>query len=476
MKYKNPILSFDCSDPDVLPYKKGFLMITSSFHFAPGLPLYYSEDLVNWKLVRYIFDRLPTKKYRAVHLGHGIWAPSIREHNGIYYVVVPFPDEGIYVSESKNPLKSWSKPRRIWKTKGIEDPCPIWIKDKAYLVVAFIKSRIGFNSKLGLVEVDSKLRKVLSPLKIIYDGTKENPTIEGPKFYHDQEKIMILAPAGGVEHGYQIAMKASSVFGPYEYKVILKEFPDTINGPHQGALVEYKKDKYVFFHFQDDEGLGRILHLQPVTWINGWPIPGEIRGQVGAPIKEGEIYLDEKKYPIQKKFFIDGSFPLEFQYPCNPRKNSYQKEKNLFFLNAIYQKTYQKKSIQNCISTKIPCKNFVMKVCFATRNLKDGDEGGLLMMGEDYSGISIKNVKGKKYIEKIDEKGCRSEFNENTCNVYVAVHNLRAQIFINEKKFGNTFVLTKGNWVGHRIGIYAFNAKHKKGFGKLGIYFVQFDY
>ena len=247
--YYNPIINKDMSDPDVIKYKDGYLLITSSFSFLPDIPLYYSLDLVNWKFVRYIVKKLPFKKYNRVHFGHGIWAPSIRVHNDIVYVVFPTPDEGIFVTYSKNPFSSWSKVHHLKSISGYEDPCPIWYKNKTYVVHVYVKSRIGFNSKLAIFETDEKLENVLSESKIVYDGSKDNPTIEGPKFNIINDELFILAPAGGVEEGYQLALKGEDIYGPYVAKRILQSYPTLINGPHQGSLVEYEKDKYVFFSF-----------------------------------------------------------------------------------------------------------------------------------------------------------------------------------------------------------------------------------
>ena len=474
-KFFNPICTFDCPDPDVIPYKDGFLMITSSFHFVPGLPLYYSKVLVHFKLVSYLFNTLPMKKYNSVHLGHGIWAPSIREHKGTYYAVVPFPDEGIYVVESKDPLKKWSKPRCIWKTKGIEDPCPIWIKDKTYLVFAFIKSRIGFNSKLGLIEVDEKLTKVKEPYQIIFDGTISHPTIEGPKCYQFKDEIMILAPAGGVENGYQLALRSKSIFGPFEEKIILKGFDDTINGPHQGALVEYKKDQFVFYHFQDVEGLGRILHLEPVTWIDGWPICGTPRENTGAPVKEHEMFLKEYPYPKGRFYFDDNQFPMEYQYPCNPPKNSFVKRNRMIWLNALYQNTYQKEKIKNCVSIKIPSKDFIMTTAIDLKKMKKGDEVGLLIMGNPYIYISIRLSKYDHVFKlNLPENNRYYEF-KDLIKIKIAVKDLWAQIYIQDHRLGIPFLLNKGNWVGNHIGFYAISHKKHKIPGKLGIIFARFD-
>ena len=83
-KYRNPVLYADYSDPDAIRVGEDYYMVASSFSNAPGLPLLHSKDLVNWKVVNYCIDRIPEFRYRNPIHGCGVWAPSIRYHEGIY--------------------------------------------------------------------------------------------------------------------------------------------------------------------------------------------------------------------------------------------------------------------------------------------------------------------------------------------------------------------------------------------------------
>lgn len=101
--YKNPILLSDYSDPDVIRVGKDFYMVASSFTYFPGLPVLHSKDLINWKIIRYAVDKLPFDDYDVPQHGKGVWAPSIRYHNGMFYVYFATPDEGIFVSTTDDP-------------------------------------------------------------------------------------------------------------------------------------------------------------------------------------------------------------------------------------------------------------------------------------------------------------------------------------------------------------------------------------
>lgn len=111
--YTNPIILCDYSDPDVIRVGNEFFMVASSFNFTPGLPILASKNLVNWKLINYAAENIPVARYGFPQNAQGIWAPSFSYHNGIYYIVVAFPDEGIFVSETDNILGDWTPLRLI---------------------------------------------------------------------------------------------------------------------------------------------------------------------------------------------------------------------------------------------------------------------------------------------------------------------------------------------------------------------------
>jgi beta-xylosidase len=147
--YKNPILFADYSDPDVIRVGNGFYMVASSFNCMPGMPVLHSNDLINWRIVNHVFDRLPHPVYDKPAHGCGAWAPSIRYHENKVWVFFTTPDEGISMSTASDPLGEWSPLHQVKAAKGWIDPCPFWDDDgQAYLVHAFAKSWAGVKSLL----------------------------------------------------------------------------------------------------------------------------------------------------------------------------------------------------------------------------------------------------------------------------------------------------------------------------------------
>ncbi len=163
--YKNPIIYADYSDPDVCRAGDDYYMISSSFSNFPGLPVLHSKDLVNWKIIGHAVIEYPVEEFGKPRHGNGIWAPSIRYHNGEFYIYYGDPDYGIFMTKTKNPAGPWEPLKLIRKAKGWIDPCPLWDNDacpaygqeNVYLVHAWARSRSGIKHKLTVNKLKSKL-------------------------------------------------------------------------------------------------------------------------------------------------------------------------------------------------------------------------------------------------------------------------------------------------------------------------------
>lgn len=484
MRYLNPVIDGDYPDPDVIRVGDDFYMVVSSFNYTPGVPVLHSRNLVEWELVNHVFDRLPFGRFDKVCEGDGAWAPSIRCHGGKYYCVIPFPDEGIYVSETCDPRGKWSPLRCLIEGKGIIDPCPIWTDGKCYLAVAFAKSRIGFNSCIGLYEVSEDLTKCISEsYTIVYDGRKDNPTIEGPKFYKHGEYFYILAPAGGVKNGWQTALRSKDVYGPYESKVILAQNDSTINGPHQGALVDLPDGKWAFLHFQDLGAYGRIVNLQPAVWQDDWVMCGELRDgfAAGTPVCGGKFPVAVKtRYRIPESDNFKGDkLSLIWQTPANKGEGWYSLEGGLR-LNCLPSEELLN-AVPQVFTTKITRASFVAEVKLETHFTCDGDEAGFVVTGEEYAYACVCRQDGKNFIKLRfgDADGEERFVNIPTRKKKIVIKIIAENHYrkfdfefkVNGIKLPYLFDGTAGKWVGAKLGLYARNIGGESGGG-----FAKFKY
>ncbi len=490
MDYTNPIIFQDFSDPDVIRKNDNFYMVASSFNHTPGIPVLKSKNLVDWKLIHYVFEELPFPRFKDVFHGEGAWAPSLRFHKGKYYVSIPFPDEGIYISSCTNiDQGDWTKPWCLIEGKGLEDPCPIWIKDKCYMVVGFAKSRIGFNSCLGLYEVSSDLKeKISETYTIIYDGHNMNPTIEGPKFNMRNGWIYIMAPAGSVKTGWQVCLRSKNIYGPYEAKIVLMQNDTKINGPHQGALIELKRDAWAFVHFQDLDCYGRIVHLEPVKWVNDWPICGYAPDELlaGSPVTKHEYLVNkESNFKLETSdLFQSNRLSLIWQTPANKQPGWYTLSRGLV-LSCYYHHNMAYSALNltpNLFLTKLSYPSFKITALCELRLEEDGDEVGLCYMGSFYKYICIRRISGQNHLQirsgAFNQKEDVALFdclyqNKEIEFVMKFTYPDKYQLGFNKTIFKEIYTATPGRWIGGKTGIYARSNHTSSGYARFKYYKVK---
>lgn len=401
--FRNPVLYADYSDPDAIRVGEDYFMTASSFCNAPGLPLLHSRDLVNWKVVNYILPEVPGERYdKPVH-GCGVWAPSLRYHEGIFYACFPMPDEGIYMCTTKDPFGEWSRPVNIRPGAGWIDPCPFWDEDgKAYLVAGVAKSRIGYKSVLHMVEMQPDGMGLIGEEVKIFDGNENDQvTIEGPKMYKRNGWYYVFAPAGGVKTGWQTVLRSKNVFGPYEYKVVMRQGDSTVNGPHQGAWVDTVTGEDWFLHFQDVYAAGRITHLQPMSWQEDWPVIGIAKegNDYGEPVAEyrkpdvGKTNAEICE-PETSDDFTGDTLGLQWQWNANPEAEWYELTGSGIKLKAVYRETVYG-DMPNLLLQKWPAPEFACVTKMDLSNLTDGEEAGVISMGMSYGLLTFRKEDGR---------------------------------------------------------------------------------
>ncbi|MBQ8952642.1 MAG: glycoside hydrolase 43 family protein [Clostridia bacterium] len=383
MKYTNPILMGDYSDPDVIRVGEDFYMISSSFTYLPGIPVLRSRDLVHWETIGYAACRLPFERYDRPAHRCGTWAPSIRHHDGLFYVYVCLPDEGLLAFTAADPAGDWEC-HHVMDVCGWIDPCPLFDEDgRAWLVHGFAASRCGINNILYVHEMSPDGLRVLDKGRLAYSGLEQgDTTVEGPKFYKRDGLYWILCPAGGVAGGYQLALRAKNVYGPYERRVVLAQGDTPVNGPHQGGWVEDGHGGDWFIHFQDRGVYGRVPHLQPVDWSDGWPVMG--RG--GEPVAEGDTHLPGVGgRPAMSDDFREG-LGLQWQWQANPNHAWYRALKPGLRLYACAAESLFEAG--QFLSQLMQAERFCMDVKF-TLHGQAGDACGLGIMGYTYHYIAL---------------------------------------------------------------------------------------
>ena len=490
--FQNPILYADYSDPDVIRVGDTFYMTASSFNYIPGLPILISKDLVNWELKNYaIKERLPFDTYDAPAHAKGIWAPSLRYHNGTFYIFVGMPDEGIFVLTAKDPLGEWSEPHLLLPGKGYIDPCPIWCEDgTAYVVHAYAKSRIGFKSILGIFPISEDGMQCLGDDTFIYDGSIDNPTIEGPKIYQKNGYFYIFAPAGGVRTGWQVVLRSKNIFGPYEARTVMHQGTTDINGPHQGGLVDTSSGEEWFLHFQDAGVYGRISHLQPVVWKNDWPIIGKVIDNTGCG-EPGRRYQKPSGCPYVSPTYLAASddfsketLRLQWQWNANVKKDFYSLTERkgalrLFSRNSTDAPSPLLWNCANLLTQKIVCPQFISDFTLDISGLKENERAGVIIIGSEYASLAFYKESGSlllRYLEsETKENGEKTEKNLHSIPVELSNFIATLRIIFDEAETCRMAYRFSENHTFQEVPFYNRPKNHTWTGAKIGMYSTRLE-
>ena len=499
--YTNPILHSDFSDPDLCKAGNEFYLTASSFNCVPGLPILHSTDLVNWEIIGYALPELYDTVFNRPQHGNGVWAPSIRYHNNEFYIYWGDPDLGIYMVKAEKPEGPWSNPHLVHAAKGWIDPCPFWDEDgKAYLVHAFAGSRAGIKNILVMHEMGTDGYTINPTPVLVFDGHKNHPTIEGPKLYKRNGHYYIFAPAGGVKTGWQTVLRSNNIFGAYEEKIELHQGNTNINGPHQGGYVELDSGESWFVHFQDKDAYGRIVHLQPVQWVNNWPLMGIYINNDGI----GEPVLTHQKPKFRvpgEKFVVPTSdefntsrLGLQWQWHANPKAEwAFPNNMDFLRLNCVLVSAEYSNfwDLPNLLLQKLPSETFTTTTKFTFYPKENGEKAGLIMMGEDYAYLAVEFSDNKSYVtlqtctdariggNEIQEEKVEVENNElyfrvrvNEGGICQFAYSTDGQLF---HQIGKAFTARAGRWIGAKVGIFALKTQNTNDSGYTDYDWFRFE-
>jgi xylan 1,4-beta-xylosidase len=281
--YQNPVIPGFNPDPSVCRVGNDYYLVTSTFEYFPGVPVYHSKDLINWEQIGNCLTRnsqLPLENCRS---SGGIYAPTIRFNDGTFYMVTTnVSGGGNFYVHSRNPAGEWSEP--VWVKQGGIDPTLFFDKDgKVYLT-----SNDNAEGKTGIAlsEIDIETGKLLSPIKHIWGGTGGRYP-EAPHIYRTGGWYYLMIAEGGTEYGHmETIARSKSIWGPYssnpDNPILTHRGLSGQNQSFQGTghadLVQAHDSSWwmVFLAFRKAGGdfhhLGRETFLTPVKWnANGWP-------------------------------------------------------------------------------------------------------------------------------------------------------------------------------------------------------------
>lgn len=475
--FVNPVLNADYSDPDVIRVGSSYYMVCSDFHYL-GMQVLKSDDLVNWKIISQIYHRFDfpgwneNKRYAG-----GSWAPSIRYHDGKFWVYFCTYHEGLFMSNATNPAGPWSPLVCLKAIEKWEDPCPFWDEDgQAYLGRS--QWRAG---PIILHKMSADGTALLDTGKIIYTG----PIAEGTKFYKRNGYYYLSIPEGGVGTGWQTVLRSKSIYGPYEKKVVLEQGRTSVNGPHQGALVDTPAGDWWFFHFQSTEPMGRVVHLQPVRWVDEWPFIGvdQDSNGIGEPVRAWKkpFASEGASFPQTSDSFSSTSLGPQWQFNHNPADSFWSLTERKGWLTIHALKAAQLRNARNMFTQKVMGYSGEVTTELDVSKMAEGQRAGLFCLGNLFNGIGVVRENGLSYLY-LENNGViekKEIITTQKVMLRISLDDLKNEHLRSYSTNGESFspcasayALKTGSWKGIRVGLYSYNTLADAGV----VHFNDFQY
>lgn len=380
-KFNNPILAGFYPDPSICKVESDYYLVNSTFAFYPGIPIFHSKDLVNWKLIGHVLDRPEQLNLDGFGISRGIFAPAIRYNNGIFYVTCTLVDGGgNFIVYSEKPEGPWSNPIWLPEINGI-DPS-LYFDDDGKVYITYNsdapenKPLYEGHRTVRMVEFDIDSMKVISDPIILINGgvdiSKKPIWIEGPHIYKINGLYYLTAAEGGTAEDHsQVILRSDKVDGPYipyEKNPILtqrhldpkRNFPITSTG-HADFVQNDKGEWWSIFlacrpyrPFEDNfYNTGRETFLAPVKWVDGWPVIDpdneEVQYQYPLPIENVTENVEDTLKPWRQR--VDISYSGNFTTKDNFDKN--ELHKSWIFLRTPHEKWYNLKSKEGYLSINL---------------------------------------------------------------------------------------------------------------------------
>ncbi len=444
---KNPVLPGFYPDPSIVRVEDDFYMVTSSFAYFPGIPVFHSKDLAHWEQLGHALDRPEQLPLNAETMSYGIWAPTIRYYNGIYYISATNVDHGLnFIVTAKDPAGEWSEPHWIKGAYGI-DPSLFMDEDgKAYLVMTEnIADDVGEDGRphfltteeppdyrennILLYEIDLSSFSIKGKTDSIWNGSMKGAwSPESPHIYKKNQWYYLLAAEGGTEHFHSVVVgRSRDIKGPYEnyrgnpiltHRHLGMQYP--IDNVGHGDLVELKDGSWYMavlgsrpyggYH----KNMGRETFLVPVEWQDDWPIVSLGSGKVEWTYPAPNLPIFEVKKEAERDEFESEVLGDYWNFLGTPEKEIYKIEDSCLKIRLCAFRMEKTKNDPLWVNVEpiVRCAGFLgrrqrhinfiadTKLCFSPI---EKQTAGIILLQNDYHSIRMEMAlqNGKKIIRVV---------------------------------------------------------------------------
>jgi beta-xylosidase len=400
--YTNPVIAADFPDPDVILVDDTYYMVTTTMFIFPGVTVLKSKDLVNWE---YCSNAVPRFDFSPCYnldgcarYGHGQWATSLKYNDGKFYLLFITLDEGGFICSATKPEGPWEIKKL---PKGFYDPGLFFDDGRIYVAHGY--------SEIHMTELDKNFAPITGDSLIIKGDIRRG--LEGTHVYKINGYYYLYCTYGGLD-GIQVAFRSRNIYGPYDEKVVISEKTHGPNfGIHQGALIKTQTGEWWTMLFVDSGPFGRFPSLQPVTWVEGWPMVG-VDGHAVVTHKKPNV---GKSYPVEvlptSDEFDTKTLGMQWGWNHNPEPTKWSLTENPGHLRLETVKIVDSlQKARNTLTQRVFAYYSDTLASIATTkmdfgSMKEGDVAGLAVFQDPYAYVGIKKVSGKNYVVMINNGG-----------------------------------------------------------------------
>lgn len=396
----NPLMWADVPDPDVIRVGEDYYMVSTTMHLMPGCPVMHSKDLVNWEVIGYVFDTIDdNSRYKlegGTVYGHGQWATSLRYHDGRFYVLFSPNDDPhrSFIYTAENPAGPWTL---VSRTKHFHDSSLLFDDDGRVYV-------FSGSGTIHLTELKSDLTDVKEggvDMDVIFSDEETAGLHEGSRVVKHNGKyyaMVINWPSGRPRR--QLCYRADKITGPYERMTVLQDNFAGFPYLAQGTIVDAPDGSWWGVIFQDRGAVGRVLTLNPVRWVDGWPMMGDENGRVPERIAyEAKSYKPTKL--VESDDFSGKKLGFHWQWNHCPDNEAWSLEKRRGHLRLATSRVVPSiYHAPNTISQRMEGPRCEGWVKMDVSKMKDGDVAGFGALNGHSTLLSVTCRDGKKYLKK----------------------------------------------------------------------------
>jgi beta-xylosidase len=487
--YRNPVLPSDYSDLDCIRVGADYYAISSTFQFSPGVVILHSRDLVNWTIAGHAVADLaqigPELNWdRMNRYGKGVWAGAIRYHDGKFWIYFGTPEEGYFMTTAREITGPWEPLHAVLREGGWDDCCPFWDDDgQGY----FVGSNFRDGYKIHLWKLTPDSRDLVKESDRVIHQSKGS---EANKLYKFNGIYYHLFSENAKEGRVVMMERATNIFGPYDQEKHLNHADRPAHEPNQGGLVQAENGNWYWFtHHGSGDWAGRCASLLPVTWVDGWPIIGQVGADgIGSMVWSGKKPVADTSVvtPQTSDDFDETTLPPQWEWNYQPRAEKWSLTERPGWLRLHAFRPLEPDNLLKAGNTltqrsfRTTTNEVVVKLDLG--GMADGQQAGLCHFAKSNSSLGVQQDGATRMLVNVNNGKVTPGPVITGNNLWLKSvwgldgqsrysYSLDGQTFT---EFGAPYQLSWGSYRGDRIGIYSFNDNADA--GQLDVDYFHYHY